>query len=128
MGDMVQVLQHYGFGELPDAYNWRPVRCEFHGDRNASASYMSDGEEREAFSCKACGMKGSPLTLVAQVEGVSNAEALPLLEAITQRPQGSRSKEPARPRRAVKLGDDLPKAVEAKAPKKRSRRRRRVSL
>lgn len=70
---MADILRHYG-GDPPEGYGsrWRPMRCCFHPDRNASASY---NEELDSFACLACEAKGNAVTLLMRVEGLSAREA-----------------------------------------------------
>ena len=73
---IIPILIHYGFDEwtLKDYdHSWFKVRCEFHGEQNASASYSTD---LQAFSCHACGVKGDAIKIVQQREGLDFKDAL----------------------------------------------------
>lgn len=67
------ILVHYGFEPPQEDRDWHPVRCAFHGDRDASASVSTT---RQAFNCHACGVKGFAVNLVMKEEGVSYSRAV----------------------------------------------------
>ncbi|MDE2468016.1 MAG: hypothetical protein KGL35_04570, partial [Bradyrhizobium sp.] len=68
-----EVLEHYGFEIPPVRGQWTRIRCRFHDDRVASAAFSVD---LNGFSCLACGVKGSALTLIMDREGCSHSKAL----------------------------------------------------
>lgn len=60
--------------DLPDgAAGWRAVKCPFHDDRAASASYNPTSER---FRCHGCGMSGDGFDLIMEVERCDFATAL----------------------------------------------------
>lgn len=68
------VLEHYGADlSRVRASGWRPVRCPFHDDRNASAGVNLD---KNAFACHACGMKGDAISLIKKREGLDFNDAI----------------------------------------------------
>lgn len=69
------ILEHYGFDAIEDGRGWRPVRCAFHGETDASASVITT-EDEQAFNCHACGMKGNAAQLIMQMEGVGYWDAV----------------------------------------------------
>lgn len=73
-GRMPAILAHYGADDVPEGYGdrWRPLRCCFHDDRHASASF---NEELDSFACLACQVKGNAVTLLMAQEGLSAFEA-----------------------------------------------------
>jgi DNA primase len=70
---MAAILEHYG-ADVPTGYGdrWRPMKCCFHEDDHASASY---NEELDSFACLACQAKGNAVTLLMQQERLSAREA-----------------------------------------------------
>ncbi|MBT2587978.1 hypothetical protein J7I86_19395 [Arthrobacter sp. ISL-95] len=67
------VLTYYGFHNLPNGHRgWIAVRCNFHGDSQASASFS---EQLEAYVCHACDMKGDGLALIMKREGIGYIDA-----------------------------------------------------
>lgn len=74
---IVPILIHYGFPdhELKDyPHGWFKVRCAFHGESQASASYST---ELQAFNCHACSTSGDAIKIVREQEpGLSFPEAL----------------------------------------------------
>lgn len=75
--DMEAVLLHYGADTVPNGNGWRPMRCPFHDDRNASAS--TNGE---AFTCHACGVHGDSLAVIMNREQCSFKDALQVAESL----------------------------------------------
>lgn len=73
-GRMPAILAHYGADSVPDGYGdrWRSMRCPFHDDRHASASF---NEDLDSFACLACDAKGNAVTLLMQQERLSAREA-----------------------------------------------------
>ncbi len=75
------VLIHYGATDLPLGHRgWLPVRCNFHSDSQASASFS---EQLEAFSCHGCEMRGDGLAIIMKVENVGFPEAAILAREIS---------------------------------------------
>lgn len=74
---IVPILIHYGFPEyeLKDyPHGWFKVKCAFHGESQASASYSTD---LQAFNCHACSTSGDAIKIVREQEqGLSFPEAL----------------------------------------------------
>lgn len=74
---IVPILLHYGFDEyeLDDSrHGWYKVRCAFHGERNASASYST---EVQGFNCFACDTQGDAIKIVQlQEPGLEFLEAV----------------------------------------------------
>lgn len=65
---IVPVLEFYGFdsSELKDyPHGWFKVRCAFHGETQASASYSTD---LNAFNCHACSMSGDSIKIIRLME------------------------------------------------------------
>jgi DNA primase len=120
------VLLHYGSDELRETSSWRSVRCPFHEDSNASARYISDGEDNEAFHCNVGCVSGDAYVLVQQFEGVDFVGALEFLERLTGEQLSSGG--PAKPARyrPVRLGEEAPAAPAAPTAKKKGRRQRRL--
>lgn len=74
---IIPVLEFYGFdpSELKDyPHGWFKVRCAFHGETKASASYSTD---LNAFNCHACSMSGDSIKIIRLMEpSLSFQEAL----------------------------------------------------
>lgn len=65
---IVPVLEFYGFDprELKGyPHGWFKVRCAFHGETQASASYSTD---LNAFNCHACSMSGDSIKIIRRME------------------------------------------------------------
>lgn len=65
---IVPVLEFYGFDprELKDyPHGWFKIRCAFHGETQASASYSTD---LNAFNCHACSMSGDSIKIIRLME------------------------------------------------------------
>lgn len=65
---IVPVLEFYGFNpmELKDyPHGWFKIRCAFHGETQASASYSTD---LNAFNCHACSMSGDSIKIIRLME------------------------------------------------------------
>jgi DNA primase len=75
------ILEYYGFDAIEDDRGWRPVRCAFHGETDASASVITT-EDEQAFNCHACGMKGNAAQIIMKKEGVSYKDAVKRAEGI----------------------------------------------
>ena len=68
------VLKHYG-AVLPDHYSleWRGIKCPFHNDTHASASF---NEKLGKFNCFTCDIGGDVIDLVTQQEHLEIPEAV----------------------------------------------------
>lgn len=77
---IAMVLEHYGFDlTRVRETGWRPVKCNFHQDRTASASVnLALG----GFRCHACGVSGDPMKLIMQQEGLDYKDALGFVETV----------------------------------------------
>lgn len=66
--DIIAVLRYYGSdGVVVGNKQWRPVRCPFHDDRQASAGVSEGG----GFVCHGgCDIKGDPISVVMKKEGI----------------------------------------------------------
>lgn len=73
-----KLLEHYGVFNPPEGPRWKPFRCPFHEDKTASASSNGFG-----FICFACGVKGDPITLIKEREGIDYHSAVEFYEGIT---------------------------------------------
>src|SRR5690606_4942528 len=66
------ILEHYG-ADVPDltpGCRWKPLRCVFHDDQNASASVNYTG-----YRCHSCPAHGNAVTLIAWKENIDYASA-----------------------------------------------------
>lgn len=94
-----KVLEHYG-ADLTrvSLVGWRPVKCPFHDDRNASASVNLN---LGGFRCHACGIHGDAIKLIQEREGLGFKDAVSKLEEISGEsvPGVSRSASGSKPRR-----------------------------
>jgi DNA primase len=77
--DIVTVLQHYG-ATVRRTTGQVNIKCPFHNDSHASASFNS---RENIFNCFACGMQGNSIQIIARKEGVDNREARVIAEGIT---------------------------------------------
>lgn len=77
---IIPVLEHFGFDGLVDYGGWRPVRCVFHGDRRASASYNPD---EGLFRCHVCDIGGDAFAVIMHQEGTGFIEAKRRVTEIT---------------------------------------------
>ena len=77
--DIVAVLQHYG-AKLRMTTGQVSVKCPFHPDSHASASFNT---RENIFNCFACGMCGNSLQIIAKKEGVDIREARSIANGIT---------------------------------------------
>lgn len=80
---IVQVIQHYHPDWEPPkdtGREWHKCLCAWHGDGTASAavSYKHD-----AFGCLGCPVKGSAITLIMLLEGVSYSAAIKFAKEIS---------------------------------------------
>lgn len=77
--DIVAVLQHYG-ANVRRTTGQVTIKCPFHNDSHASASFNT---RDNLFNCFACGMQGNSLQIIARKEGVDIHEAKSFAEGIT---------------------------------------------
>src|SRR5512139_2306263 len=78
---IVKILNHYEFNLDPDMECWwQPVRCEFHGERTASASVNT---ELGLYVCHSCDMSGRAEHIIMKKEGIGYREACARAESIT---------------------------------------------
>ena len=77
--DIVAVLKHYGANILR-ASGQVNVKCPFHNDSHASASFNT---RQNIFNCFACGMQGNSIQIIAKKEGCDIREAKSIAEGIT---------------------------------------------
>lgn len=75
------VIEYYGGEPVEADRGWHPVRCPFHGDRDASGSVRTDGEE--VFHCFGCEIKGNAVQILMKVEGLGYRDAVRRVEEIT---------------------------------------------
>ena len=77
--DIVAVLKHYG-ANITRASGQVNVKCPFHNDSHASASFNT---RDNIFNCFACGMQGNSIQLIAKQERCDIREAKSIAEGIT---------------------------------------------
>ena len=77
--DIVSVLKHYG-ANITRASGQVNVKCPFHNDSHASASFNT---RQNIFNCFACGMQGNSIQIIAKKEGCDIREAKSIAEGIT---------------------------------------------
>jgi DNA primase len=78
--DIAAVLEHYGADvSRVSTVGWRPVRCPFHDDRNASASVNLN---LGGFRCHACDVKGDAVSLIKQREGLDYRGAVAFAQEV----------------------------------------------
>ena len=77
--DIVAVLQHYG-ASINRTSGQVNVKCPFHNDSHASASFNT---RQNIFNCFACGMQGNSIQIIAKKEGCDIREAKSIAEGIT---------------------------------------------
>lgn len=64
--NIAAVLYHYGFNFVPENRSqWVKLKCDFHGETQASATVNTD---LGAFNCFACGMTGDTLKILKLAE------------------------------------------------------------
>ena len=78
MPDIVLVLTHYG-AKVSRTSGQVNVKCPFHNDSHASASFNT---KDNIFNCFACGMQGNSLQVISKREGVNLREAKRIAEGI----------------------------------------------
>lgn len=77
--DIVSVLKHYG-ANVNRTSGQVNIKCPFHNDSHASASFNT---KDNIFNCFACGMQGNSIQIIAKKEGVDIREAKSIAEGIT---------------------------------------------
>jgi DNA primase len=77
--DIAVVLAHYG-ANITRTGRQVNVKCPFHNDSHASASFNT---QDNIFNCFACGMQGNSIQIIARKEGVDIHEAKSIAEGIT---------------------------------------------
>lgn len=97
----VKVLEYYGVFNPPEGPGWKPVTCPFHDDSTASA-----GSNGSGFVCHACGVRGGPIQLLMQREGVDFDSAVQLAEEITGEVYGSLRRKVVAKRKRVDLSGE----------------------
>ena len=76
--DIVAVLKHYG-ANINRSSGQVNVKCPFHNDSHASASFNT---RQNIFNCFACGMQGNSIQIIAKKEGCDIREAKSIAEGI----------------------------------------------
>lgn len=76
------VLEHYGFDPVAPDRAWHAIRCEFHGDRDASGSVNTVTQVYNCFAGLGC-PTGSAVQIVMKKEGLTYSDALFRTEEIT---------------------------------------------
>lgn len=74
----VKLLEYYGVLYPPFGPRWSSIRCPFHEDKTASAASNGHG-----FICFACGIKGDPIALIKEREGLGYYDAVDFYEDVT---------------------------------------------
>lgn len=77
--DIVAVLRHYG-ANIVRASGQVNIKCPFHDDSHASASFNT---RQNIFNCFACGMQGNSIQIIAKQERCDIGEAKSIAEGIT---------------------------------------------
>lgn len=77
--DIVAVLKHYG-ANITRSSGQVTIKCPFHNDSHASASFNT---KDNLFNCFACGMNGNSIQIIARQERVDIREAKSFAEGIT---------------------------------------------
>ena len=77
--DIVSVLKHYG-ANITRSTGQVNVKCPFHNDSHASASFNT---RENIFNCFACGMQGNSIQIIAKQERCDIREAKSIAEGIT---------------------------------------------
>jgi len=77
--DIVSVLKYYG-ANINRTSGQVNVKCPFHNDSHASASFNT---RQNIFNCFACGMQGNSIQIIAKQEGCDMREAKSIAEGIT---------------------------------------------
>lgn len=91
------VLEHYGASlHRVSEHGWRPLKCPFHDDKQASASVnLTKG----AFKCHGCDAKGDAIGLIKSQEGLDFNGALQFAQEVLGRSVGDVSRSAQRPKR-----------------------------
>src|SRR5574342_769703 len=75
------VLESYGGQPVVEGLGWKPYRCPFHNDRDASGSVNT---QKQVFNCHAADCpKGNAVQVIMQWERVSYAEAVQRAEVVS---------------------------------------------
>lgn len=77
--DIVTVLEHYG-AVVRRTTGQVNIKCPFHDDSHASASFNT---RDNIFNCFACGMQGNSIQIIAKQEGCDIREAKSIAEGFT---------------------------------------------
>jgi DNA primase len=77
--DIVSVLKHYG-ANVNRTSGQVNIKCPFHNDSHASASFNT---RDNIFNCFACGMQGNSIQIIAKQERCDIREAKSIAEGIT---------------------------------------------
>ena len=77
--DIVAVLRHYG-ANISRTSGQVNIKCPFHNDSHASASFNT---KDNIFNCFACGMQGNSIQIIAKQERCDIREAKSVAEGIT---------------------------------------------
>ena len=77
--DIVEVLKYYG-ANINRASGQVNIKCPFHNDSHASASFNT---RQNIFNCFACGMQGNSIQIIAKQERCDIREAKSIAEGIT---------------------------------------------
>ena len=77
--DIVEVLKHYG-ANIIRASGQVNIKCPFHNDSHASASFNT---RNNIFNCFACGMQGNSIQIIAKQERCDIREAKSIAEGFT---------------------------------------------
>ena len=77
--DIVAVLRHYG-ANISRTSGQVNIKCPFHNDSHASASFNT---KENIFNCFACGMQGNSIQIIAKQERCDIREAKSIAEGIT---------------------------------------------
>jgi DNA primase len=77
--DIVLVLKHYG-ANVNRTSGQVNIKCPFHNDSHASASFNT---KNNIFNCFACGMQGNSIQIIAKQERCDIREAKSIAEGIT---------------------------------------------
>lgn len=81
MSLIAKVLESHGADlSRVSEVGWRPLRCPYHDDKQASASVNLN---LGGFRCHACGMRGDALKLIQEKEGVGYKDAVAIAEALS---------------------------------------------
>lgn len=123
---IIPVLIYLGADEhrLVETEGWKQVKCPFHDDSNASASYVAG--MRQAFKCHACPAVGNAVTLLMQQLGLSAVEAIAEAERLTGVKGSGPSGQENKRYKPIQVGETRDRAAAAAPAKKKRRQRRQV--